>query len=371
MLVKRLPTRIRHFSCARTNLAIDLSSIIQKSVGDVKQKNVEKEATEALRKQKEAELKNKKQAAKDSMITAEKLNNVYRSEFRTEPTLAETSKLSNFFFNAKVKLDWMTEDFLDMPGERERYEIEQKRLAEEEAKTTPLNDIVEFDEDFEDKNTQQSPSESSEIAPGNGFVKPDVKLGLPEVVFLGKCNVGKSTLLNALVSQTNSKELETFAYSSKHAGFTKSMNAFNLGDRLRIIDTPGYGVKGRAYQGEQVLEYLQHRKELQKCYLLISSVDGFNHYDEQVLDVLIEAAIPYEVVFTKVDKLKNIKTVKSNIKESGILNSKLAPDLLFVSSDTNRKFPKRQGFNELRKSIFDSCGLNYGLQPLSKRDDKK
>ncbi|ODQ58771.1 hypothetical protein WICANDRAFT_32263 [Wickerhamomyces anomalus NRRL Y-366-8] len=278
---------------------------------------------------KEARKKEQQQNQKEA-LSAELMNDTYRSEFRSAPTAAESQTINNFFFNSHVQLDWMTMNFLEMP---EDQKVPKKK--KEEVST--------------------------------GFVKPGITIGLPEVVFLGKCNVGKSTLLNALVTPSSNKDLTEFAYASKVAGYTKSLNAFNLGDRLRIIDTPGYGVKGRPAQGKQVLEYLQNRKELRKVYLLVGSVDGFNNHDDGILDFLFTNGIPFEIVFTKVDKVLQKRQLTANITKSGILEEAQAPELLFTASGTNKKFDKRQGFTELRKSILSACGLPYDIRPLKKR----
>lgn len=327
---------------------------------------------EMNKKKKEDDLKAKKKEAikkPKEALSAEILNDLYRSEFRAAPTPVETPNINNFFFHSHVQLDWMTLNFIEMPGEKARVEAEQRKLneiEEQERSLSDLNDIVEFEDD-EVEFEEETPERKKVKEVSTGFVKPGITLGLPEVVFLGKCNVGKSTLLNALLTPPNSKNVQEFAYASKVAGYTKSLNAFNVGDRLRIIDTPGYGVKGRPAQGKQVLEYLQNRKELRKVYLLISASDGFHYHDDNILDFMLTNGIPFEVVFTKVDKLLKRKEVASNIKKSGILDGPQVPDLVFTSSGTNKRFEKRQGFTELRKSILSSCGLPYNTRALKKR----
>ncbi|CAM9020455.1 unnamed protein product [Wickerhamomyces anomalus] len=358
---------VRCFSSTSSRNGLNMASLLQRSIKSVDAKEKAMRVKHQKRAEaKEARKKEQQQNQKEA-LSAELMNDTYRSEFRSAPTAAESQTINNFFFNSHVQLDWMTMNFLEMPGEKARVEAEQKKIVELEEQERSLGDIVEFEDDevtFEED--QKVPKKKKEEV-STGFVKPGITIGLPEVVFLGKCNVGKSTLLNALVTPSSNKDLTEFAYASKVAGYTKSLNAFNLGDRLRIIDTPGYGVKGRPAQGKQVLEYLQNRKELRKVYLLIGSVDGFNNHDDGILDFLFTNGIPFEIVFTKVDKVLQKRQLTANITKSGILEEAQAPELLFTASGTNKKFDKRQGFTELRKSILSACGLPYDIRPLKKR----
>lgn len=355
--IRVLPSQIRYFSSSQPLCALDLASMIQKSVHEVQIKKSQENEIEAAKKEKAlaAEAMKKEAKGKPIELKADILNDEYRSEYRQPPTPAERTSLNHFFFQSQVTLDWMTFNFKDMPGEKERDEAEMQSVRR-------ANRYRNRDDDQETK-----ASISQEEEPMKGFVKPKLTKGLPEVVFLGKCNVGKSTLLNALVSPTSAKKLDKFAFSSKVAGYTQAMNAYNIGHRLRIIDTPGYGRRGKAEQGKQVMEYLYNRQELRRVYLLIGAVEGFNYHDDHILDILQERGIPFEIVFTKVDKLRDIKTVRSHIKNSKIFDFPVVPDLIFTGSHTNRKVTKRQGFTDLRKSIFDACGYQHDLKSLAKR----
>jgi len=359
----RIPTRT--FSTTGTR-SLDISSLIQKSVSNVKAKELAAKAKADKEEERIKKLANTPKVEK-KIISAKSLNDKYRSEFRRAPTPKETTNLNNFFFSSHIQLDWMTYNFIEMPGEAERQQTEQrkmKEIEESERKLSDLSDIVDFEDDEIDLDHEKPTTKED----GNkGFVKPFIKPGLPEVVFLGKCNVGKSTLLNALVCPSDHKKLQEYAFSSRVAGFTQTMNAFNIGNRLRIIDTPGYGVKGHPAQGQQVIEYLQNRKELRKCYLLVSAADGFNDHDYPVLDMLLDCGVPFDIVLTKVDKLKSAKIVARNIRKSGILDRPMKPELIFTSSLMNKKTVKREGFVELRKSIFESCGYEQDIKPLKRR----
>ena len=126
---------------------------------------------------------------------------------------------------------------------------------------------------------------------------------LPEVAFAGRSNVGKSSLINALVGQNK------LARASNEPGRTREVNFFLLDERIRLVDLPGYGW-AKASKGEvkrfQNLgrDYLRGRPNLKRVYLLIDSRHGLKEVDKEALDALDIAAVSYQVVLTKTDKLK-------------------------------------------------------------------
>jgi GTP-binding protein len=126
---------------------------------------------------------------------------------------------------------------------------------------------------------------------------------LPEVAFAGRSNVGKSSLINALVG------MKGLARASNEPGRTREVNFFDLDGRLRLVDLPGYGF-ARASKGEarrfQNLgrDYLRGRVTLKRVYLLIDSRHGLKPVDAEALDALDLAAVSYQIVLTKADKLK-------------------------------------------------------------------
>jgi len=127
--------------------------------------------------------------------------------------------------------------------------------------------------------------------------------GLPEIAFVGRSNVGKSSLINAL---TNRK---TLARVSHTPGRTQQINFFNLADRLMLTDLPGYGYakasKTMAAEWQKLIfAYLRGRSTLRRVSLLIDSRRGVMDLDEQVMKLLDEAAVSYGVVLTKIDELK-------------------------------------------------------------------
>lgn len=142
------------------------------------------------------------------------------------------------------------------------------------------------------------------------FVKGVVDLkGLPpsdrsEVCFAGRSNVGKSSLINAL---TNRAKL---ARSSAEPGRTRELNYFDLGDgRMYLVDLPGFGyAKVSRTQAEGWMRltrsYLRGRPSLRRVFLLVDARRGLMDTDEEVMTMLDKAAVTYQVVLTKVDKMK-------------------------------------------------------------------
>ncbi|KAF8866853.1 hypothetical protein BDZ45DRAFT_571655, partial [Acephala macrosclerotiorum] len=124
----------------------------------------------------------------------------------------------------------------------------------------------------------------------------------PEVCFLGRSNVGKSSLLNALL-------LRRIAHTSSKPGRTKLMNAFAVGPeddaskRLVVLDMPGYGKGGRAEWGVQIMKYLEKRKELKRAFLLIDAEHGVKPGDRAIIALLKENNVPFQVLLSKADKI--------------------------------------------------------------------
>ena len=126
---------------------------------------------------------------------------------------------------------------------------------------------------------------------------------LPEVAFAGRSNVGKSSLINALLSR------HRLARASTEPGRTREINFYLLDERLRLVDLPGYGfakVSRAAARRFQDLgrAYLRGRPNLKRVYLLIDARHGLKAPDAEALDALDRAAVSYQIVLTKADKLK-------------------------------------------------------------------
>ena len=125
---------------------------------------------------------------------------------------------------------------------------------------------------------------------------------LPEVAFAGRSNVGKSSLLNALVGR------RALARTSSTPGRTREIIFFDLGGRLRLVDLPGYGYARASKQAvaawtRLIEDYLRGRPNLRRVLLLIDGRAGLKESDEAALALLDQAAVPVQIVVTKGDKV--------------------------------------------------------------------
>lgn len=125
----------------------------------------------------------------------------------------------------------------------------------------------------------------------------------PEVAFAGRSNVGKSSLVNALTGR------RTLARTSNTPGRTQEVIFFDLGGRLMLVDLPGYGYAkvSKAKQAiwtETLFAYLRGRTTLQRVALLVDGRHGLKDGDAMAMDLLDKAALSYQVVLTKADKVK-------------------------------------------------------------------
>ena len=126
---------------------------------------------------------------------------------------------------------------------------------------------------------------------------------LNEVAFVGRSNAGKSSLINALTGR------KSLARVSQTPGATRQINFFNLGDRLMLVDLPGYGFAKRSKtEAEQwqdiIFSYLRRRARLRRVALLIDARRGVMDSDLQVMGLLDQSAVSYGLVLTKADELK-------------------------------------------------------------------
>jgi GTP-binding protein len=133
----------------------------------------------------------------------------------------------------------------------------------------------------------------------DGLPPPD----LPEVAFAGRSNVGKSSLINGLTGRRH------LARASTEPGRTREVNFFLLDGRLRLADLPGYGFARASRSDARRFQdlgraYLRGRPNLRRVYLLIDARHGLKSTDAEALDALDQAAVSYQLVLTKADKLK-------------------------------------------------------------------
>ena len=129
------------------------------------------------------------------------------------------------------------------------------------------------------------------------------KTEIVEVAFAGRSNVGKSSLINSLTGR------KTLARTSNTPGRTRQVNFFDLAGRLMLVDLPGYGY-ARAPKTEiaewttLIEDYLRGRAQLRRVCLLVDARHGPKETDRQAMALLDQSAVPYQIVLTKCDKLK-------------------------------------------------------------------
>ncbi|MEM6811382.1 MAG: ribosome biogenesis GTP-binding protein YihA/YsxC [Pseudomonadota bacterium] len=167
-----------------------------------------------------------------------------------------------------------------------------------------------------------------------------------EVAFAGRSNVGKSSLLNALTGR------RTLARTSNTPGRTQQLNFFNLGQKIYLVDMPGYGYAKvsktkRAQWDKLIRNYLRGRQSLRSVFILVDSRHGVKDSDEELMSMLDEAAVSFRIVLTKADKAKKADLEKFDEQLQKILKKHPAayPHFYLTSSE------KKQGIEELRAVI--------------------
>ena len=169
---------------------------------------------------------------------------------------------------------------------------------------------------------------------------------LPEIAFAGRSNVGKSSLLNALTGRKN------LARTSNTPGRTQQVNFFDLGGRMMLTDLPGYGyakaAKSVVDQWTRLIKsYLKGRVRLRRVCLLIDSRHGLKDTDREVMALMDEAAVAYQIVLTKCDKIKATELEKLLAKTDKEITKHVAahPEILVTSSF------KSLGIEEMRAAL--------------------
>jgi GTP-binding protein len=174
--------------------------------------------------------------------------------------------------------------------------------------------------------------------------------GRPEVAFIGRSNVGKSSLLNALVRRKN------LARTSKKPGKTREFNYYLIGNRRYFVDLPGFGFAKagktqRAEWAELIERYLNDRRPLRAVVHLIDSRHPPMEQDEDVMAFMKGGDVPYLIALTKTDKLSNNQRQQSVARTKRVLaNMGLDVPIIATSSETKR------GVNELWQWITALTG---------------
>lgn len=170
----------------------------------------------------------------------------------------------------------------------------------------------------------------------------------PEIAFAGRSNVGKSSLINALCNRKN------LARASNTPGRTQEINFFDLAEgKFYLVDLPGYGFaeapkKNVDVWGRLNLDYLRSRSKLRRVFLLIDARRGIGEVDLGVMKQLDTAAAQYQVVLTKLDKIKKSEIAPLMEATVAALMKQPAahPEILATSSE------KGVGIAELRATIL-------------------
>jgi len=188
--------------------------------------------------------------------------------------------------------------------------------------------------------------------------KPVFKLGvmneeslpnsnIKEVAFIGRSNVGKSSLINSI---TNSN----IAKVSKTPGRTRQLNFFQILNKVMIVDMPGYGyAKIQDYDvktlNELIMSYLLKRENLKRLFILVDSRHMLKDSDKELMKILDKYGIIYQIILTKIDELKKgelenkIESLKLAFKE----HSSLFEEILTASSKNN------SGIKKIQEVIYD------------------
>ena len=169
---------------------------------------------------------------------------------------------------------------------------------------------------------------------------------LPEIAFAGRSNVGKSSLINALCGRKG------LARISRTPGRTQQLNFFVLGDRLSLADLPGYGYAhaSKASIGQWtrlVITYLKGRAQLRRACLLVDARRGIGDADRDVMELLDGAAVAYQVVLTKCDKVTGAGLADLGRTVAGELATHPAAHPLAVATSARAG----TGFAELRAEL--------------------
>ena len=184
------------------------------------------------------------------------------------------------------------------------------------------------------------------------FLKGVVAMdGLPpadrlEVCFAGRSNVGKSTLINAVTGR------KALARASNTPGRTQEINFFTLADSHYLVDSPGYGFANAPVpvveKWQRLLKaYLSGRQTLRRAFVLIDSRHGIKKVDEEILSLLDTSAVTFQIVLTKVDKIKAGERDKVLAQVRGALAKHPAafPEIVVTSSE------KGDGIDVLRAIV--------------------
>ncbi|MEO1021310.1 MAG: ribosome biogenesis GTP-binding protein YihA/YsxC [Bacteroidota bacterium] len=164
--------------------------------------------------------------------------------------------------------------------------------------------------------------------------------GLPEICFAGRSNVGKSSLINALLNRKH------IARTSNVPGKTQQMNYYSVGEHLYFVDLPGYGyakvpIKERERWGKNIREYLLHRSSLRLILHVIDARHKPTALDEDFFYWMAEHEKPFCILQSKADKLSSNKLAQSRKQVKQVLfNMNIEVPILGYSSSSKKGIPE-------------------------------
>jgi GTP-binding protein len=188
-----------------------------------------------------------------------------------------------------------------------------------------------------------------------GAERPDdlPPANLPEVAFAGRSNVGKSSLINAVLGR------KTLVRTSQTPGQTRALNFFNIAERMALVDMPGYGYAKASKADMKVWQnllksYLRGRVTLRLACVLVDSRHGMKESDHEMLKLLDAAAVPTRVILTKVDAIaqKDVPVLLEKTVTAIKKHTACHPQPIVTSSHG------AEGISELRAAIIETLGLN-------------
>lgn len=166
---------------------------------------------------------------------------------------------------------------------------------------------------------------------------------LSEIAFAGRSNVGKSSLINAVTGR------KALARASNTPGRTQQINFFDLGGLMYLVDLPGYGYAAAAKEkvhawNDMIRNYLRTRQTLKRVCILVDSRHGIKAVDQDTMEMLDQARVPYVIVLTKADKIKQaeLEDLIARIEEELKTHPSALPKVYPTSAD------KKHGIPELR-----------------------
>ena len=176
-----------------------------------------------------------------------------------------------------------------------------------------------------------------------------VDFDIPECAFVGKSNVGKSSLINAVTGMN-------CARVSKQPGRTQQINFFSLADKIILADLPGYGYAAVSKQmrdewDQLILHYLKNRKNLKRVYLLIDARRGIKDNDNQVMEILDSFVLSYQIVLTKADKIENL-TKADDIDLGSMGFGKKALFVIIPAADSTYNFLVSMMYSQLFETLY-------------------